>query len=501
MPTITLPAQDIFVTLTTTSSDSFSNQSNMYTDTNSTTYGYFRTSASATSRQFALIYGGFDMSSANINRNCIINSLTLRVKGYRNSYVTPSTYTYLSGTVAAATCVARKSSNSFQYITTWGFSQNLSTATSTISYTLSSSSATATWGSFCDWVAGQGVEDGLYVALTFTTQQSSWGTQYAYVYLYGADLVVDYSDFPPVDVTTTIHGSGVYYNPLGTEATPGLEYTTWVFPTNRETDIRFYVNDVEDGQLHPYDSRSFQLLATSFYTLTTSPDAQFYLNAQTIANNFDLALHHPSNSPSSGSTFTYVKDGDQNTARGYAVYPFDYSFLPDDLTIDEVLVFAEARSEDGNDPAFLTLASGGPNIEDMVLYDSVSAPTTSQTNVVAGIDSAHTWTHAELANLKVLFEVGYNGGYITGLDVWVTATDPNGEMFCYGYTVIAEDGVDVNQDFYLSPTFYDKSSNIWGMIPVFRIYKKVNGSWVRQYYTDYPTTFDPTKNYQKGTST
>jgi hypothetical protein len=123
-------------------------------------------------------------------------------------------------------------------------------------------------------------------------------------------------------------------------------------------------------------------------------------------------IGHSAESPSSSGTSSNMYSSQYST--GYAAYTFDFSSIPNNATIEELVVRCYGHREN------LTIDS--THVSNVALYygstmrgKDVDFPSTSNSTVT--IDNTGTWTRAELDSLTLRHTVGYYGGLVLGITV------------------------------------------------------------------------------------
>lgn len=171
--------------VSSTSYLSVSNASNMYTNTDSTTYATITNTYASTSSRY-LYLRGFNFSS--VPANAIINSFTVKIKGYETSLSTSTSY-------------APRLANGTSAISNTTASSNFSTSTKTITIP----TGALTWEQIVNY--------GSNFTIMVYVRRSSRNTT-GYFYCYGAEIDVDYT--VPVYHNITISGDNV--TPTGTQS-------------------------------------------------------------------------------------------------------------------------------------------------------------------------------------------------------------------------------------------------------------------------------------------
>lgn len=394
--------------LSNTSYFSVSNASNAYANTDSTNYATFQTTSSSTSSRYIYLKG-FNLSTIPLGAQ--ISSFTIKIKGYESGASTSTSY---------APCLV----NNTTTISNTTASQNFSTSSRTI---------TIPTGSL-DWddIVGYGSNFGIRI----NARRSSRNTA-SYVYIYGAEIEVTYTNLPSYTITASSAVTGITVSPSTQSVLEGSSATVQ-FDVDDITNYQVTDNDVDVTsslvrQQYP-SSGSVSETATSFTTGYTGSNMAFYTSSSTQANNFNYAVGHTAQSPgstSSGSgSWTYVKQNNGSTNEtGYADFVFDFSSIPSNATITTVQVQCYGAIESTSETtahADITLYSG-------TTQKGTTQKFTSTSNSVITLSNVGTWTRAELQNAKLRFAVGYYGGHIFGITWNVSYTMPTG--YYYEYTL------------------------------------------------------------------
>lgn len=430
-----------------------SNASNMYNNTDNDTYATFYNNRTATTTYYGYIRG-FNVDE--IPDEAVVSSFTIRIKGYESGAVTSAGTTY-------AICLLNGTSP-------------LSGTYSTTQFGTSVKTIEVPHGSI-DWETLK--QYGSNLGIRICVRRASRNTA-AYVYVYGAEIEVEYTVPDSATVTSTLTGEGTIV-PAGTTATyEGSEYFLTITPTNKSDNVSATNNGVDiTSELVPhYPGGSQEYLATSYTTGGSIDNGENYLG---------YPVGHSAENPHTYSSNVYST----NYSTGYAEYSFDMSDIPENATIESVEVRASGRRENA------TIDS--THVADVDLYSGstlkVESHFTSTSDQVITIDGG-TWTRAELQSAKVRFTVGYYGGRLYGITWVVTYSVPGStpDYYTYTYTVTGDATIAVviggQAD---TSKLYLKLNGTWTEC---QLYKKINGSW--SLISDPSTELSTTANYVKG---
>lgn len=431
---------------------SVSNADNMYDDTDSTTYATVTNSRTSTSSYYIYVRGfNFD----DIPSEAIINSFTIRLKARESGVSTSSSYKpYLAhGT------------------TTIDGSCDVITTTATVhDFT----------GISADWETIK--EYGSTFGIRINCRRASRNTT-SYVYIYGAEIEVDYIMPVSATVTSTLTGNGTI-SPSGATATyEGAEYELTITPTNKSDTVTATKNGVDiTSELVAHGAGSTLTLTASDHTTSGVQSGTQYA---------EYCIGYTAEDPSTSGTSSNMYASSGST--GYAEYTFDFSSIPSTATIEEIEVRCYGHRESS------TIDS--THVSQCVLYQGSSAvseevdfPSTS--NSIITVTPNQTITRSELDDVTLRHYVGYYGGLVLGISFVVTYSTGTGiDHYTYTYTVDGDATIAVviggsGQ----TDKLYVKQNGSW--VEVVTAYKKVNGAWVEQ--SDLTQVFSSGTNYIQG---
>ena len=424
---------------------SVSNASNMYDDCDSTNYATVTNSRTSTSSYYIYVRGfNFDA----IPSSAVINDFTIRLKGNYSGGYSQNMYLY-DGTS-----------------TSMGSASSLSTTVYTREFT-------------CNYSWEDIVACGSDFGIRINCRRSSRNTT-SYIYIYGAEIEVDYTLPNPATVTSTLSGNGTI-NPSGAYNTyDGTEYELTITPTNKSDTVTATQDGVDiTSQLVAHGLES---------TISAVPESYDTYDIQSGSSYASYCIGHSAESPSSSGTSSnmYASSGDT----GYAEYTFDFSGIPSNATIESVEVRAyghrESATIDSTHVSNVAVYVGSTNKADE------DFPTTS--NSIITINP--TLTRSELDSVTVRHSVGYYGGLVLGITFEVTYSTGSGiDHYTYTYTVSGDSTIAVVIGGTVeSDKLYIKQSGSW--VEVQKAYKKINGAWVEQ--TTLTNVFDSSVNYLNG---
>lgn len=454
----------------------YSNQNNMFTNTDSTTYGTITHNRASTNNTYYAYLRGFNFDD--IPSDAEVTEFTVKIKASATGHTTSTSSSYYMSLI-----------NNTTQISSTTASGRLTTTTTTFTFNKGS----LTWAT----ITGYGSNFGIRIPLRRASSNTA-----DVVSVYGAEIEVTYTLPDPRTITSTLSGNGTI-NPSGdTTKYDGDEYTLTITPTTKTDTVTVTNNGVdvtEDLVAHHTGGTSTSYSTASGSGVTTGfarSNSAFYQNSSTQSDAWlRYAIGHTAESPysTSNTSNTYCKDGTNDaTTQGWMNYPFDFSTLPSDADITAVEVKCYGAIEDASQSAShadISLWCGNEQ-------KGTTQKFTSTSNSTITISDPGTWTREELQDAWVRFGVGYYGGRILGI-TWKVTYSYGGTLSYYTYTY------DVNGNATIAVTIgsggggtkvYIKINGTWTLCS--NVYKKVNGSWVQQ--TNLTSVFDPNTNYIKG---
>ena len=423
---------------------SVSNASNMYDDTDSTTYATVTNSRTSTTSYYIYIRG---FNFEDIPSGAVINSFTIKIKGNYSGGYSQNMYLY-DGTTAMS-----------------GSATSLSTTVTTQTF-----SSVPTWSEI--------VSAGSDFGIRINCRRSSRNTT-AYYYIYGAEIEVDYTIPVSATVTSTLSGDGTISPSGATSTYEGAEYELTITPTNKSDTVTVTKNGTDiTSQLVAHGAGS---------TITATPDNVTTSDIQSGSSYAEYAIGYSAESPYSSTSNMYASSG----STGYAEYTFDFSGIPSGATIEEIEVRCYGHRESS------TIDS--THVSQCVIYDNGTA-ISDEVDFPSTSDSTITLTPntmpSSMGNVTVRHFVGYYGGLVLGISFDVTYSTGSGiDHYTYTYTVDGNATIAVTIGSVSQPKIFLKVNGSWTQYS--KVYLKVNGSWVEQDSSTWSTLFDTNVNYRK----
>lgn len=429
---------------------SVSNASNMYDDTDSTTYATVTNSRTSTTSYYIYLRGfNFD----DIPSAAVVSNFTVKLKARESGVSTSTSYKpYLANGTSAIN----------------GTCDVIDTTAEVLTFT----------GLTADWedIVGYGSDFGIRINCRRASRNTT-----GYMYIYGAEIEVTYTVPDPRTVTTTLNGDGTI-SPSGSTTTyDGEEFELTITPTNKADTVTATQDGTDiTGQLVAHGAGS---------TISAVPDDVSTNSISSGSSYASYAVGHSAESPSSSGTSSNMYASSGST--GYAEYSFDFSSIPSGAVIEDITVTCyghrESSTIDSTHVSSVTIYNGSTAIS-----EDVDFPSTSNSTITVIPDTMPS----SMSNVTVRHTVGYYGGLVLGITFEVTYSTGSGiDHYTYTYTVSGDSIIVVNIGSVSTTVLYFKEgSSTWTAASV--AWKKISGVWTRQ--SDLTTVFDANTNYVKG---
>lgn len=463
------------------------NPENMYNNTDHTgSYCTLRGRAgrSSNSTYYAFIHGfNFD----DVPSNATVSGFKVKIKAYRGSY-------QATGNTNYRISLASQPSNSYK-IGNSTLSEDITTSTSGEVYEIPTGSLT--W----ETLSGYGSDFSIDIPLR---NSSTTSTNYPYVYVYGAEIEVTYTQPNPRTITSTLSGNGTI-SPSGANTYyDGDTYNLTITPTTKTDTVTATKDNVDitnnlvvHYETGPSTSTSAVLGTYSLVSGGFNGSGASYF--QGLVGKGHTATQTTSNYYSSSS-------GTQAVFQ----YAISFSNIPSNAVITDLYMIANGHAEstsNANEYMCVQLLSGSTELSEEYNFKSHG---TSNGNVT--VEATTLPTVAQLSNLVVQMKLGYYGGAINGVTVYLEYAIPTSTIDYYTYSFIVSGNSTiavtigsvtptgdkifrkVNGSWVQASKEYVKVSGTWREVS--KVYKKVNGSWVQQ--SDISSMFDANAIYIKG---
>lgn len=423
---------------------SVTDEDNMYTNTDSTTYASVRNSRNSTSNTYYCYLRGFNFSD--IPADAEVTDFTIKIKANESYMSTSSSYRmslYNNTTSIGSTTLT----------------SSLSTSVQTFTFPIPS---TLTW----ETLKGYGSNFGIRIPLRRSSTSSN-----SYVYVYGAEIEVTYT--VPVYYDVTINNS-TSATVTASDTNP-LEGTDVEIRSDTISGITIKDNNVDvtsQFTQRSETSESYSVANVGSYGFTLNSSTGYYVsNNKGVSKSASVCridFHVP---VSATITFTYIN---------YAEVSYDFG------------VFGNIDVSLNNN--YYAAGSSGATITDSSykLACNTSSHNTSSTQTLTYDMSSgdHSiWVKYSKD------DSGDSNNDTLQFKVAITLDEPftPGTYYVYDIENISEDHVIVVSSA-SQPTLYVKINGSW--VAATAVYKKVNGSWVQQ--QDVTSVFQSGVNYRKG---
>ena len=450
MPTITLTPSAY--TLSSTTYLTVSNASNMYVNTSSTNYATIQNTRTSTTVYYIYLH---DFNLSDIPSNAVVNSYTVRLKAYESGASTSSTYR------PVVTTNDNTSTSSY-----YGYASALSTSASVCEFTMD-----ATWAE----LAAEGND----LSIRVSNRRSSRNTT-SYVYIYGAEIEVDYIIPTPRTITSSLNGNGTI-SPSGTITTyDGQEYELTITPTDVSEQVSITVDGVDQtSSLVAHGAGS-----TASFTANDHTTSGIQSGSSYAAYCIGYSAEDPSSSGTSSNMYA------SSSSTGYAEYSFDFSSIPSNAVIEDIVVncygHRESSTIDSTHVSSITLYQGSTAISEEVDFPSTN-------NSIITVSPTDMPTRSELSNVTLRHYVGYYGGLVLGITFNVTYSVGTGvDHYTYTFTVSGDRVIVVTIGSSVTDTLYIRiNGGSW--LQVAKAYvRNNNGTYTEQ---DIKTVFNTSTRY------
>lgn len=427
--------------LSSTSYLSVSSASSMYNNTDNTSYATVTNSRTSTTSYYIYLRGfNFD----DIPEGAIVNSFTIKLKA-RESGVSTST----------------------------SYKPYLANGTTTINGSCDVITTTATVNTFtglsADWdtIVGYGSDFGIRINCRRASRNTT-----GYMYIYGAEIEVDYTI--PVHHSVTINNSTSATvttsdsNPLeGTDVEIRSDTISGLTITDNGVDVTSQFTQRSET------AESYSVVNVGSYGFTLNSSTGYYVSNNTGVDKSAAVCRVDFHVPVAATiTFTFIN---------YAEQGYDFGVFGNiDVALSNNYYAAGSSGATITDSSYKLACNTST-------YNSSSAKTLTY-DMSAGDHSIwvkYSKDDASASNNDTLqFKVS------------ITLNEPFTPGTYYGYDItnISADHVIVVTGGGSQPKIYFKANGSW--VEATTVYKKVNGTWVQQ--SDLTTVFDANTNYVKG---
>ena len=415
---------------------SVSNADRMYHNTDNTTYATITNTYASTSSRY-LYLRGFNFSD--IPSGAVINSFTVKIKGYESGLSTSTSYAprLANGTSALSNTTA---------------SSNFGTSVNTITIP----TGALTWQQIVNYGSN-------FTIMVYVRRNNRNTT--GYFYCYGAEIEVDYTVPNPRTITTTLNGNGTI-DPSGTTTCyDGDDFDLVIEPTNSSDTVtaKRDGSDITSQLVHHSAGSHTDNTVLGEYTLVSGgfngSGATYFegLEGKGVDN--------------TKTTSNYYSSGSGTIA--VFTYKLELPEIPNDATITRLYCQVNGHAESTSQSTeymCVQLRSGNTELSEETNFKSVS---TSNTTIT--LEAETLPTAAQLENLVLYCRLGYYGGAINGATCYIEYTTK--EYYSYSFVVSGDTAIVVTiGSAGPSYTLYAKVNGVWKQATT--VYVKRNGTWV-----------------------
>ena len=323
------------------------NASNMYANTDSTTYGTFTHNRASTNNTYYGYLRGFNFDD--IPSSAVVSDWTVKIKASATGHTTSTSSSYYMGLVNGTTQIGSTSA-----------SGRLSTSVTTFTF----DEGSLTW----DAIVGYGSNFGIRIPLRRASSNTA-----DVVSVYGAEIEVTYTVPNPRTVTTTLTGNGTI-DPSGTQTMyDGDEYDLVVTPANASDTVTATKNGSSITLTqHTGGSTSESNVLGEYHLVSggfNGSGASYFQGI--VGHGYDTASTTTSNYYSSGSGTN-------------AVFQYDVGFhdIPANATITNLYMMANGHAESTSNASeymCVQLKSGSTNLTAQYNFKSAGTSNSTQT--------------------------------------------------------------------------------------------------------------------------
>ena len=417
------------------------NVKDMYTDTDSDTFAIVTNQSNSTASCY-LYLDGFDFSM--IPDDAIVGSYTVKLKAKGNGISTSSSYApRLVG--VDSTCLP-----------------------------LSSNVHVLTFNCYNNWETIN--RRGFKIEINCRKLSKN---NTGFVYIYGAEIEVDYTVPVCSTITTSVIGKGTM-SPSGVrKINNGSADSLIITPNHTGDKVSVARNGIDvSDQLIPHGKKYVLSAVLGSCEITSG---SFDVSSTTY---FTGIIGHGVDAT---RTISNYRSGESRT-----VFEYDMSFngIPNNATIEKVYCKVNGHAENSSSSCMsVQLKSGSTHLSERIDFKTIGT-----NNTVVTLQAKPTI--AQLENLVLECETGSYGGAINGATCYVEYSINENKPSYYTYTYIADGDADITAT--IKPAIDNginfKFNGAW--VEASEVYKKVNGVWVR--CNDLTSVFDPNKKYING---
>lgn len=401
--------------LSSTTYLSISNASNMYANTDNTTYATVMNSRTSTTSYYIYLKG-FNFSD--IPSDAIINSFTVKLKAYERGISTSSTYSPVlvnNTTTITSTC----------------------SAISTTAQTLTFTGVSADW----DTIVGYGSNFGIRINCRRASRNRT-----GYMYIYGAEILVDYTIPIYYTVSTTITN--------GTLRTP----TT--------TSMNVLEGDSCEITFNGVSECTFSSMTVNGTSVTpTMKIASVPLPTYTVTTNYGIYSTYVLSNAYDEDDSTYFWSSEAQASGKYILITFS-----DFINLSSFSTYSSNSTDYPHSCNVLQVSADNSSWTDIGTFSNSQTTTFSDITNANNIKYIRIYANSSISNWLVINEITMS----------YTAAGVGEEYYSYTITSVDANTV-VVITFVEPPAYYAKINGVWKKI--ITIYKKIDGVWTEFDYS------------------
>ena len=377
---------------------SVSNAANMYTNIDSTTHGTITHNRASTNSTYYAYLRGFDFSD--IPAAAVVSSFTVKIRASATGHTTSTSSSYRMSLANGTTQIGSTT-----------VSNSLSTTLTTFTIPIGS----LTWDQVVDYGSDFGIRIPLRRASSNTADVVS---------VYGAEIEVTYTVPSPRTITTTLSGSGTISPSGTTTAYDGDEFELTITPTDKSATVTATDGgvDVTPELVGHYSGSGAASAVLGTYSLVSGgfngSGASYF---QSLVG---AGVDHTQ------TTSNYYSSGSGTNA----VFQYAISLnIPSGVTITRLYMEANGHAESTSNSSeymCVQLKSGSTELSEQYNFKSHGT-----SNGTVTVEATTIPTAAQLSDLVVECTLGYYGGAINGVTVYVEYETPSSHYDYYTYTI------------------------------------------------------------------
>ena len=466
-------------TQSSTSYTSITSASNMYNNTDNTTYATLQHTRNNNSTAYYLYLHNFDFSSIPSGAN--VSSFTVKLKARASGQATGSSYRM---------SLYYKNGSSWTSISNTTCSSDIANSNTATTYTIPVGNLT--WSTMSGY--------GNNFAIRIPIRRSSSRTA-AYIYIYGAEIEVTYT-------AEAVHPTSVSVSPSTASIGAGdtVQLTETVLPSNAtDKSVTWSSNNTSVATVSSSGLVTGVSAGSATITVTTVDGSKTATCAVTVtpavtytyklATSMEVGKKYLIANGNSGSVYLLTDESGGSRQLVGQTATVSNNRITITGAVKSKAEFECVRYTSGNDNTITV------EIDNKYLYTDNS--TGLRTNAPTTLDRFWHYRDNKFWQFKSTTSDGYSDTsseykYYLELnssnnytDNHVSTTSIEDSTIPAIYIFVEDDG---SGD---EPKFYVKNNGTWTQVS--KIYKKVNGSWVEQASSTWSTLFSTSTNYRKMT--